>query len=282
MKASDVFGDDLVATLPPVTTIGVDIGSRQAKAALIGGGSVHTAITASGVDSQETADRLVNRLLRQAGIERNNLGFVIGTGYGRIALSYDDVPTTIVTEISCHAMGAHALNRGTRTIIDIGGQDAKAIRVDPENGRVIEFIMNDKCAAGTGRFLERIAELLGYTLEELGERSLESDKKIDISSQCVVFAESEVISLKAKGEKPQDIAAAIHLASARRVRNLVNRLGLDPEIVFCGGVSNNLGMKQALESLVGHPFTTPKLDMVYAGAVGAAVLAQRHYEAGHA
>ena len=166
MKANDVFGDDLVATLPQTTTIGVDIGSRQAKAALIGGGSVHTAITASGVDLQETADRLVNRLLRQAGATRDDLGFVVGTGYGRIALSYEDVPTTIVTEISCHAMGAHALNCGTRTIIDIGGQDAKAIRVDPENGRVIEFIMNDKCAAGTGRFLERIAELLGYTLEE--------------------------------------------------------------------------------------------------------------------
>ncbi len=283
MKANDVFGDDLVATLPQITTIGVDIGSRQAKAALIGGGSVHTAITASGVDSQETADRLVNRLLRQAGVTRDDLGFVVGTGYGRIALSYEDVPTTIVTEISCHAMGAHALNRGTRTIIDIGGQDAKAIRVDPENGRVIEFIMNDKCAAGTGRFLERIAELLGYTLEELGESSLESDKKIDISSQCVVFAESEVISLKAKGERPQDIAAAIHLrlgppgaqpgqpAGARSGNRLLRR-----------GFQQSRHEAGAGGSLIGHPFTTPKLDMVYAGAVGAAVLAQRHYQAGHA
>ena len=282
MNADDVFGAGFAADLPQAPAIGVDIGSRQAKGVLIGEGAVYTAITASGVDSQETADRLVSRLLRASGIARSDISFVVGTGYGRVALSYDDVPTTVITEISCHAMGAHALNHGTKTIIDIGGQDSKAIRVDPETGRVLEFVMNDKCAAGTGRFLERIAELLGYKLEELGEKSLQSEKKIDISSQCVVFAESEVISLKAKGERPEDIAAAIHYASARRVRNLVNRVGLDPELVFSGGVSNNLGMKKALEDLIGHPITTPKLDMVYAGAVGAAVLAQRHSQAGHA
>jgi predicted CoA-substrate-specific enzyme activase len=175
-------------------------------------------------------------------------------------------------------MGAHVLNRGTRTIIDIGGQDSKAIKVDPDNGRVRDFVMNDKCAAGTGRFLEKIAELLDYQLEELGDRALEATKKIEISSQCVVFAESEVISLKARGERREDIAAGIHYASARRVRNLVNRVGLDPELVFSGGVSNNVGMKRALEDLVGHEITTTRLDMVYAGAVGAAVLAQKYYE----
>jgi predicted CoA-substrate-specific enzyme activase len=282
MNAHDVLGEDLVAGLPTEYAIGIHIGSRQAKAALIGNGSVHTAITASGFDSQETADRLVSRLLKQEGLTRKDVTCLVGTGYGRIAIAYEDLPTRIVTEISCHAMGAHALNRKTRTIIDIGGQDAKAIRIDPQNGRVVEFLMNDKCAAGTGRFLERIAELLGYSLEELGERSLEAEKPIAISSQCVVFAESEVISLKAKGERPQDIAAGIHYASARRVRNLVNRVGLDPEIVFSGGVSNNLGMKTALEELIGHPINVPRLDMVYAGAIGAAVIAQRHYQAGHA
>lgn len=281
MKAHDLF-DTLAPDRAAAPAIGVDIGSRQAKAALICDGSVYTAITSSGVDSQETADRLVRRLLKESGLGRKDLAVVVGTGYGRIALAYDDVPTLIVTEISCHAMGAHALNRGTRTIIDIGGQDAKAIRVDPDDGRVIEFVLNDKCAAGTGRFLERIAELLGWRLDELGEKSLQAQKRIEISSQCVVFAESEVISLKAKGERPEDIAAAIHYASARRVRNLVNRVGLDPELVFSGGVSNNLGMKRALEDLIGHPISTPKLDMVYAGAIGAAVIAQRHHQAGHA
>jgi predicted CoA-substrate-specific enzyme activase len=282
LRAQDLFGESLAADLPTAPAIGIDIGSRQAKAALIGDGAVYTAITSSGVDSQETADQLVGRLLRDAGLARKDLALVVGTGYGRIAIDYEEVPTLVVTEISCHAMGAHALNRGTKTIIDIGGQDAKAIRVDPDNGRVLEFVLNDKCAAGTGRFLERIAELLGYRLDELGEKSLLAQKKIDISSQCVVFAESEVISLKAKGERPEDIAAAIHYASARRVRNLVNRVGLDPELVFSGGVSNNLGMKQALEQLIGHPISTPNFDMVYAGAIGAAVIAQRHYQAGHA
>jgi predicted CoA-substrate-specific enzyme activase len=278
IRADDVFGLDVAAELPPVHGIGVDIGSRQAKATLVGGDTVYTAIAGSGVDSQETADRLVGKLLRESGLSRRDIAFVVGTGYGRIALAYDDIPTAIVTEISCHAMGAHVLNRGTRTIIDIGGQDSKAIKVDPENGRVRDFIMNDKCAAGTGRFLEKIAELLDYRLEELGERALEATKKIEISSQCVVFAESEVISLKARGERREDIAAGIHYASARRVRNLVNRVGLDPELVFSGGVSNNSGMKRALEDLVGHEITTTRLDMVYAGAVGAAVLAQKYYE----
>jgi predicted CoA-substrate-specific enzyme activase len=175
-------------------------------------------------------------------------------------------------------MGAHFLLDAARTIVDIGGQDSKAIKVDPDTGRVVEFVMNDKCAAGTGRFLEKIAELLDYSLDELGPRSLESTKTIEISSQCVVFAESEVISLKARGERREDIAAAVHLASARRVRNLVNRLGLEPELVFSGGVSNNVGMRKALEQTIGHPMRPTRLDMVYAGALGAAVLAQRHAE----
>ncbi|CAH2598749.1 putative ATPase, activator of (R)-hydroxyglutaryl-CoA dehdratase [Rhodovastum atsumiense] len=275
MIASEAIAAERVADLRDAPAIGVDIGSRQAKAVLVGGGEIHTAITASGVDTQETADRLVRKLLRSADLPRNDIAAIVGTGYGRIALAYDDVRTEVVTEISCHAMGAHYLNAGTRTIIDIGGQDSKAIKVDPENGRVREFVMNDKCAAGTGRFLEKIAELLGYQLEELGDRALESTNRVDISSQCVVFAESEVISLKARGIPREDIAAGIHFASARRVRNLVNRIGLEPELVFSGGVSSNKGMKQALEELIGHPISSTRLDTVYAGALGAAVIAQQ-------
>jgi predicted CoA-substrate-specific enzyme activase len=280
MRANAVIAPELLGKLSSAPTIGVDIGSRQAKAVLLSDsdGEVHTATTATGVDSQETADRVVRKVLRQAGLELKDIAYIVGTGYGRISIAYDEVPTGIVTEISCHAMGAHFLNAATKTIIDIGGQDSKAIRIDPETGKVLEFVMNDKCAAGTGRFLEKIAELLDYKLEELGERALQSERKVDISSQCVVFAESEVISLKARGEKREDIAAGIHYASARRVRNLVNRVGLDPDLVFSGGVSNNVGMKRALEDLIGHPITTTRLDMVYAGALGAAVLAQKHYE----
>ena len=282
MKKNEILADEKVADLRSTPVIGVDIGSRQAKAVLVHGDEIHTTITASGVDSQETAERLIKKLYKQTGIGYKDIAYLVGTGYGRISLDFEAFPSDVVTEISCHAMGAHFLNAGTRTIIDIGGQDSKAIKVDPENGRVVEFVMNDKCAAGTGRFLEKVAELLDYKLEELGEKALLAEKKLEVSSQCVVFAESEVISLKAKGERREDIAAAIHFASARRVRNLVNRLGLEPELVFSGGVSNNPGMRHALEELIGHPIKTTKLDMVYAGALGAAVFAQRYYEGARA
>ena len=275
MDVRDVIADEQVTKLSDSTVIGIDIGSRQAKAVLIDRDQIHTEVTGSGVDAQQTAEQLLRRVLKRTGVGRESIKYVIGTGYGRVALQWEDLPGQVITEISCHAMGAHFLNAGTRTIIDIGGQDSKAIKVDPTNGRVVEFLMNDKCAAGTGRFLEKIAELLDYRLDELGQRALQSGKQLEISSQCVVFAESEVISLKARGERREDIAAAVHLAAARRVRNLVNRLGLEPELVFSGGVSNNVGMKGALEGLIGHPIQTTKLDMTYAGALGAAVFAQK-------
>lgn len=266
-RVADRLSEDLV--------VGIDIGSRQGKAILIDGQHLHAEVTGSGVDAQQTANHLLRRVLRLAGASRESIRYIVGTGYGRIALEWPDIPVQIVTEISCHAMGAHFLHAPTRTIIDIGGQDSKAIKVDPNNGKVVEFVMNDKCAAGTGRFLEKIAELLGLSLTDLGAQALQSSKRIEVSSQCVVFAESEVISLKARGERREDIAAGVHFAAARRVRNLVNRLGLEPELVFTGGVSNNVGMKSALESLIGHPIQQTKLDMTYAGALGAAVYAQR-------
>ena len=281
MQLTEVIDEPCLGRLNSTTVLGVDIGSRQAKAVLLDGEQIHTEVTGSGVDAQQTANQLLKQLQRHTGLERGAIKYIVGTGYGRIALDWDDIPGQVITEISCHAMGAHFLHAGTRTIIDIGGQDSKAIKVDPDNGRVVEFVMNDKCAAGTGRFLEKIAELLDLGLHELGQRALLSDKALDISSQCVVFAESEVISLKARGERRENIAAAVHLAAARRVRNLVNRLGLEPELVFSGGVSNNVGMKSALETLIGHPIQSTRLDMTYAGALGAAVFAQR-FSAGQA
>lgn len=263
------------------TTIGIDIGSRQSKAALIHRGELFTVLTASGVDSAETATRLAARLWRAAGVSSAQVARIVGTGYGRVVMDFADIPCEVVTEITCHALGAHYLSAGTRTIIDIGGQDCKAIKIDPDNGAVLEFVMNDKCAAGTGRFLEKTAEMLGYTLEELGQRVLESTKKLEMSSQCVVFAESETVSLKARGERREDIAAGIHLAAARRVKNLIGRIGLEPELVFSGGVSNNAGMKHALEQLLAMPIKSTALDTTYCGALGAAVQARRlHLQAG--
>lgn len=255
-------------------TIGIDIGSRQSKAVLLYRDKIYAAITASDEDSQKTAERLLKSLLKEAKIEWKEISAISGTGYGRVALDFGTIPTKIITEISCHAMGAHFLNPDTRTIIDIGGQDCKAIKIDSKTGHVLEFTMNDKCAAGTGRFLEKAAEMLDYTVEEIGEQSLTSIKPLQISSQCVVFAESEIISLKARGERREDIAAGIHYAVARRVQNLVKRLELEPELIFSGGVSHNLGMRRALEEILKTPVIIPEFDTVYCGALGAAIYAK--------
>lgn len=279
MKLSNVIEPEFLGNLNH-TTIGIDIGSRTGKAVLIHGEDYYTAITTTGISMQQTANLLVKKLLDQSWLTLADVEYIVGTGYGRINFSFENTPSDIVTEISCHAMGAHYLNKNTRTIIDIGGQDSKAIRVDPNNGKVVEFIMNDKCAAGSGRFLEKIAGILGYRIDELGRESLKSTNVIDISSQCVVFAESEVISLKVQGAKKEDIAAAIHLAVARRVRNLVNRIGIEPDLVFTGGVSNNKGMRVALEKIVGFPITPIKMDTIYAGALGAAIFAVQYAEKG--
>jgi predicted CoA-substrate-specific enzyme activase len=262
--------------------VGLDIGSRGAKGALIHGDTVLTTFTPTGLYMQETADILLGQLLREAGKSRGEIAFIVGTGYGRISLKYEDIPYQAVTEISCHAMGAHAVLPGTRTIIDIGGQDSKAIKIAPDTGRVVEFVMNDKCAAGTGRFLEKTAALLGIGLEELGPVALESDDPAPVSSQCVVFAESEIISLRARGERNNDlrsranIAAGVHYSAARRVNNLLGRIGVEPGLAFTGGVSNNPGMRHVLEILLKARFQRPRIDLIYAGAIGAAVHASKH------
>ena len=266
--------------------VGLDIGSRASKGVLLHGHTFETALIPTGVSMQKTAEELVTSLLRKVGLERSRLSYIVGTGYGRITLTFPDIPYQVVTEITCHAMGAHAVLPKTRTIIDIGGQDSKAIKVDPSSGKVVEFVMNDKCAAGTGRFLEKTAVLLGLQLGQLGDVALEAVAPSPISSQCVVFAESEVISLRARGERVKDavaranIAAGIHLATARRVHNLLNRVGIEPDLVFTGGVSNNIGMWKVLEEILGHKFARAPLDLIFAGALGAAVFAARYQQTG--
>ena len=275
MKFADVIDPRVVGQISDVTAIGVDIGSRAAKAVLLHQGQLFAALVPTGINMQTTAEELLEELLEEANVPRDRVESIVGTGYGRVALQFAGIPTEIVTEISCHAMGAHFLDARTRTIIDIGGQDSKVIQVDPETGKVSKFVMNDKCAAGTGRFLEKAAGLLEFTIDELGPASLKAQKNLAVSSQCVVFAESEIISLRARGESREGIAAGLHLASARRVCNILSRIPLEADLVFTGGVSNNVGMKQALEKLTGQPIVTPRLDMVYAGALGAVIYAQR-------
>ena len=277
MKLAEVLDQKVLDRIENYSVIGVDIGSRGAKAVLLHGDELFVAQVPTGVNIQETADELLDELLDVAGLDREQISYIVGTGFGRIALQFIGIPTEVVTEISCHAMGAHHLNADTRTIIDIGGQDSKAIQVDPKTGKVVKFIMNDKCAAGTGRFLEKAAALLEYTIAELGPSSLLAKSHPQISSQCVVFAESEIISHRAHGETREAIAAGLHYASARRVKNLVSKIPLEGDLVFTGGVSSNVGMKRALEDLIGLPIKALKLDPVYAGALGAAVYAQRFY-----
>jgi predicted CoA-substrate-specific enzyme activase len=256
-----------------IPAIGLDIGSRATKGVLLVEGKIKATLVPSGVSSRETANRVLETLLKAGKIQKTDVGYLVGTGYGRIALDIEDIHSQVLTEISCHAMGAYVLNPATKTVIDIGGQDSKAIKVDNSNGKVIEFIMNDKCAAGTGRFLEKVAQLLELTLDELGECALRATNPAEISSQCVVFAESEVISLKARGISREDIAAGIHLATARRVKTLLRKIGLEPSILFTGGVTNNQGMRKALEDVLETHLGDAPFDTTFAGALGAAVYA---------
>ena len=273
MRLSDVFEEEYALSLQNARTVGVDIGSRATKCILLYDGNIYGTIVDSGVSSQNTAFEVVQSLLDQTGKNLSDINYLVGTGYGRIAIEFPGVKTQVVTEITCHAMGAHYLNADTRTIIDIGGQDSKAIKIDPYSGKVIEFIMNDKCAAGTGRFLEKVAQMLELDLEELGDCTLRADKPASISSQCVVFAESEVISLKASGESRENIAAGIHYATARRVKGLIKRIGIEDTVLFTGGVSNNAGMKKVLEEVLEMKLGGTKFDLTLAGALGASVYA---------
>lgn len=276
MKITDVIDEKYAKTLDDACVIGVDIGSRATKCVLLDRGELYSTILPSGVSSQETSLEAINELLERSGKKLSDVQYIVGTGYGRVAINYGSIPVKIVTEISCHAMGAHYLNPKTRTIIDIGGQDTKAIKVDHETGRVIEFIMNDKCAAGTGRFLEKVAQMLELDLRDLGEQAVIADKPAQISSQCVVFAESEVISLKAKGESKANISAGIHYANARRIKSLINRIDIEDVVLFTGGVSNNKGMRSAIEDVLQVTLGKTKLDLTLAGAFGASVYAVRY------
>jgi len=274
-KLETIIDPAVLHKLTDDNVIGIDIGSRAGKAVLLSGGNYYTATVPTGINMQETAHELLEEIFEASGLQRADIDFIVGTGYGRVALTFPDIPSKIVTEISAHSLGAHYLNTKVQTILDIGGQDSKAIKVDTATGKVAAFVMNDKCAAGTGRFLEKVAGILELELDALGWESVKGSKPSEISSQCVVFAESEVISLRARGETVQNISAGIHLASARRVRSLLSRVGIEKEVIFSGGVSNNVGMRKAVEEILGYPLVKVPIDTVFAGALGAAIHAQQ-------
>jgi predicted CoA-substrate-specific enzyme activase len=218
---------------------------------------------------EEAALRSLERALEQAGLSRERIGFLVTTGYGRTMVDFGD---RNLTEISCHARGARHLLPGVRTVIDIGGQDSKAISLDPE-GRVANFSMNDKCAAGTGRFLEVMAHALNVELSNMGPLGLASAEPPAISSICTVFAESEVISLKAKGRSTTDIIAGIHEAIGRRMKALANHVGVLTPVLMSGGVAKNVGVVRVLERLLETRITVPEEPQIV-GALGAALFAR--------
>jgi len=257
---------------------GIDIGSLSTDVVLLDreGKIAGSAIIATGASTKRACEEAFSRALAEAGSAPSAVVYTVSTGYGREMAGSADLS---VTEITCHAKGACHLFPGAKTVLDIGGQDSKVIRLAPD-GRVADFAMNDKCAAGTGRFLEVMARTLEMDLEEMGPRSLLSQKTVAVSSMCTVFAESEVISLIASGTPPEDIARGIHLAIADRIAALAERVGLASPAVMTGGVAKNPGARRALEGKFGFPLLVPE-DPQLAGALGAALIAREKSRAHH-
>jgi predicted CoA-substrate-specific enzyme activase len=248
---------------------GIDAGSRAIKVALINEKLeiLGSGVTDQGVKQKELAFRLLEKTLNGSGLSHKELVFTVATGYGRDGL---DFANTTITEITCHARGVIHLSPNVKTIIDIGGQDSKLIRMG-ENGGVRDFVMNDRCAAGTGRFLEVVAQRLEIPIRDLGDFAQRAGKSAAISSMCVVFAETEIIGLLASGEIPENIVSGVQNAIATRIRTMAGHHVMSP-IIFTGGVAMINGMKDALESVLIHPVLVSENPQM-TGALGAAILA---------
>ncbi len=250
--------------------IGIDSGSTSTNAVVMDQDKKIKAfsVVRTGAKSGVSADRALHEVLEKAGLAREDISLIVSTGYGRVSIEFADEN---VTEISCHGKGAHYFNPSIRTILDIGGQDSKAIRLN-ENGEVKDFVMNDKCAAGTGRFLEMIARTLEVSLDELGKIALTSTEKIEITSMCSVFAESEVISLIANNKEKADIADGVCHAIANKAFGLLRRVGMEPDFMMTGGVAKNPGVVRAVEEKIGAKlYICEEPEIV--GATGAALYA---------
>jgi predicted CoA-substrate-specific enzyme activase len=249
---------------------GVDVGSTQTKAVVIDetGGIVGRALIDTGAHVVSAAGGAFDRALAEAGLNRDAVGFVVGTGYGRYKVEFGDAQ---ITEIACHARGAAQLFPLARTVLDMGGQDTKAIRIG-ERGDVLDFCMNDKCAAGTGRFLQSAAAALELDLAELGPTALRGRRPVPISTTCTVFAESEVLSWLARGRRIEDILLGVHRSIAQRSIGLLRRVGVEEEIAFTGGVTRNQAMVAVLNEMLGTTLRI-SIESHYMGALGAALFA---------
>jgi len=245
---------------------GIDIGSTMTKVVIVNEAVVASVIVATGPEHRKLANRVMEEALAIAGLDFDKITYVVATGYGRINVPFADRQ---LTEISCHARGVSSLLPTVRTVIDIGGQDCKGIKL--HNGQVVDFVMNDKCAAGTGRFLEVIAEGLGIRLEEMGELSLIAKNEVSISSTCTVFAEQEVVTKLAEGVPVANLVTGVHKAIAARIYGMVSRLKIEPDVAITGGGARNIGLVRALEPRLGYPTMIPD-EPLLTGAIGAALL----------
>ncbi len=253
---------------------GIDAGSRAIKIVFIDTENMQViakGLTDQGVEQDKLTSELFENVLNDSSVNRKDVGAVVATGYGRGAVSIAD---TTITEITCHAAGVCRLVPQAKTIIDIGGQDSKLLRLDGD-GKVRDFAMNDRCAAGTGRFLEVVAQRLGVELDSLGQMAAESRSPAAISSMCVVFAETEITGLLADGKAMEDIVAGVQAAIANRIVSMAGR-NIDSPVIFTGGVAMVSGMEAALESALEKSITVSP-DPQMTGALGAAILASRRF-----
>jgi len=260
-----------------IITAGVDIGSVGSKATVMVDGELCAyAVMRTGGVSEETAIKVTTWALEGTGLEVGKLNYVVGTGYGRVNVPF---AKKTITEIACHARGAHYIyGPSVRTVLDIGGQDCKAIRCD-EKGKVLSFLMNDKCAAGTGRGLEVFADLISVPIQELGKVSLSVDQEPPpVSNTCVIFAKAESLALLRQGWPKEKVAAAYHAAMADRIVDLLTRVGIEKDFVITGGVAKNMGIVQRLERILKIRPLEPKMDPILAGALGAGLFAKALYE----
>jgi len=248
-------------------TVGIDIGSTATKAVLLIDGRIAgQLVIATGWDPKQAGRSAYDSLLQNSGLCSDDIKAVVGTGYGRISLPFAN---RRVTEVTCHARGAEYMIPGSRLVVDIGGQDCKLIALDGR-GNVTDFLMNDKCAAGTGRFLQVMAGVLDMSLDELGELALTSEPAV-ISSMCTVFAESEVIGLLARGTAKGAIAAGVIESIAQRLTPLIGRMPQAAKITFTGGLATNPAICQRIENNLGLPLQVPRFPQM-AGALGAALI----------
>lgn len=257
--------------------VGIDSGSTTTKVVLMEKGQVkHYLVNPTGPNSEITAIRMLQTMQREYGFSEDDIEMIVATGYGRSNIT---IANKQITEITCHAKGASALFPEAQAIIDIGGQDSKVIKIDSD-GKVLDFVMNEKCAAGTGRFLDVMSRVLEVDISDIGPLSLTSREPVFISSTCTVFAESEVISHIARGTAVGDILAGICSAISSRVYGLGRRLLKDcTKVVFTGGVAKNQGIIKGLEERLGFPLLVPPNPQIV-GAIGAAYIGQENLKDG--